>query len=329
MPITFFRNSAGRFTDVTGSTGLGATDGWWNSIVAGDFNNNGRTDYVVGNLGLNSRLRASESEPVRIHAADFDGNGTIDPVISRYLDGTSYPLAPRAFLVEQMFSMEFRFPRHIDYAQVSLEQMLSREEREKAFTARSTTFASSFVENLGDGRFSIRPLPVPAQIAPAFGMLVGDHDGDGNLDLMMVGNSFAAEPQTGRYTASTGTVLLGNGTGDFRYLNGSRSGFFVDGDAKAIAELLLDDGRSLVLVSQNDDSLRVYSATGAPGEAMRLQPGDAYAVLTFADGTIRREEFYYGSTYLSQSSRFLRVSPALRQAVIHDFQGRSRSHRFP
>jgi enediyne biosynthesis protein E4 len=329
MPITFFRNTGGRFTNVTGATGLGPTDGWWNSIVAGDFNNNGRTDYIVGNLGLNSRYRTSPQQPVRVHAADFNGNGTVVPVLSQYLDGTSYPSAPRDYLVEQMFSMEFRFPRYIDYAHATLDQMLSRAIQQHAYAAQSVTFASSFLENMGDGRFTLRPLPIGAQMAPAFGMLVGDHDGDGNLDVLMVGNSHAAEPQRGRYTASTGTVLLGDGRGEFRHLNGIQSGFFVDGDAKAIAELLLDNGRSLVLVTQNDDSLRIFARAAPPGGVLRLQHGDAYALLTFADGTIRREEFHYGSTYLSQSSRFLRISSALREAVVHDFQGRSRTYQFP
>jgi enediyne biosynthesis protein E4 len=329
MPVTFFRNDNGRFTDVTASTGLASTEGWWNSIVAGDFNNNGLTDYVVGNLGLNSRFRASEQEPVHVHAADFDGTGMFAPVLSRYIQGTSYPVPPRDFLVEQLFSTEFRFPRYIDYAQVTLEQMLSPEERARAFVARSVTFASSYLENLGDGTFAVRPLPIAAQLAPAFGMLVEDHDGDGNLDVLVVGNSYASEPQRGRYTASTGSVLLGNGQGEFRHLNGAQSGFFVDGDAKAIAEVLVGDERSLVVVTQNDDSLRVFSAVAEPQGVLRLRAGDAYAILTFADGSTRRQEFYYGSGYLSQSSRFLRISPGLREAVIHDFGGRSRAYRFP
>jgi enediyne biosynthesis protein E4 len=329
MPITFFRNENGRFRNVTESTGLGATEGWWNSIVAGDFNNNGRTDYLVGNLGLNSRLRASEEQPVRVHAADLNGTGMVVPVLSHYIEGKSYPIAPRDFLVEQMFSTEFRFPRYIDYARVTLEQMLSAEERAKAFVGRSATFASSHLENLGGGKFAIRPLPLEAQVAPMFGMLVGDYDGDGELDVLMVGNSHATEPQRGRYTASTGAVLLGNGRGEFRHLNGARSGFLVDGDAKAIAEVLVGEERSLVIVTQNDDSVRIFSPAVEPAHVVRVQPEDAFALLTFADGKRRRDEFYHGSAYLSQSSRFLRISPGIREAVIYDFRGRSRTYRFP
>jgi enediyne biosynthesis protein E4 len=328
MPLTFFRNEGGRFTDVTASTGLGATEGWWNSIVAGDFNNSGRTDYIVGNLGLNSRFRASEREPVRVHAADFDRNGTIDAVLSHFIQGRSYPIASRDRVVEQMMAMEFRFPRYLDYARVTLEEMLSEQERASAHVARSVTFASAFLENLGDGRFELRPLPLPAQKAPAFGMLAGDFDGDGNLDVLMVGNSYAAEPQIGRYAASTGSLLLGDGRGGFRHLGGTESGFLVDGDAKAIAEVMVGGARSLLLVTQNDDALRVFTRSGEPGRVVPLGARDAFALVTLVDGAVRREEFHFGSTYLSQSTRHLRVPATARQAVIVEFNGNRRTITF-
>lgn len=324
MPLTFFRNVGGSLLDVTVSTGLGATHGWWNSLAAGDFDNDGDIDYIAGNLGLNSEYRASEAEPVQVHAADFDQNGSFDPVISRFILGKSYPVASRDLMIDQMIGMKGRFRRYVDYSTATLEQTLSREERERAYVARSVTFASSYVENLGGGKFALRPLPLPAQVAPAFGMLPGDHDGDGNLDVLIVGNSYAPQTQTGRYDASTGGVLLGDGTGSFRFLNGAESGFFVDGDAKAVAELVLDETRSLVLVTQNNDSLRVFSPSeDKPTRNVKLQPLDAYAVLRLRDGSTRRQEFHYGSTYLSQSSRYLRVAPNVVEVSIVDSRGRT------
>ena len=325
MPITFFKNAGDHFVDVTRSTGLGATDGWWNSIVAGDFNHDGRPDYIVGNLGLNTKYRASEREPVRVYGADFDENGTVDPVLSYSLQGTNYPAASRDLMIDQMGGMKGRFPRYSDYAQATLEGTLSRAERKRAYGAQAVTFASAYLGNLGSGKFVLRPLPLAAQVAPIFGMLAGDYDGDGNLDVLLVGNSHAVDTQTGWDDASIGAVLLGNGQGQFRYVSGAASGFYVDGDAKAVAELVLDDTHSLVLVTQNDDSLKVFAQSRC-GRTHNVRVGalDAYALLMLPDGTTRRTELYYGSGYLSQSSRFLQVPEEVTTVTVYDSRGRSR-----
>lgn len=329
MPITFFRNDGGRFVDITDATGLGKTNGWWNSIVAGDFDNNGRVDYIVGNLGLNSEYRASEHEPMRVHAADFDNNGSIDPVLSYYIQGESHAAHPRDALIGQMIPMRGRFRSYEDYGNATLTQTLSAEERDRALMLESVTFETSYIENLGDGQFERRALPLRAQFAPTFGMLVNDFDADGNLDATLVGNSHATEPRIGWYTASTGSFLRGDGRGTFEYADGVQSGFFVDGDAKGIAELVLDEARSLVLVTQNNDDLRVFSPPPVEGHRLiRPEPLDAYAVLTFPDGSQRRHEFYYGSTYLAQSSRQLRVPPGAESVVIHDSSGATRTVTF-
>jgi hypothetical protein len=242
------------------------------------------------------------------------------------VQGKSYPVASRDLMIDQMPGMRGRFPSYAKYAEATLEQTLSREERERAYVAQSVTFASSYLENLGGGKFALRALPLPAQVAPLFGMLAGDYDADGNPDVLLVGNSYAEETQGGWADASIGAVLLGDGKGGFRYVNGAASGFFVDGDAKAIAELVLDERRSLVLVTQNNDSLRVFSALRAGAvRHLRLEPLDAYAVLTLADGRTRRQELYYGSTYLSQSSRYLTVPRDAAKVVVYDSRGRARA----
>ena len=325
MPLTFFKNVGGRLVDVTRSTGLGDTRGWWNSIVAGGFDHDGRLDYIVGNLGLNTKYRATEQEPVRVYAADFDQNGSVDPVLSYYLQGKEYPVASRDLITDQVAGMMKRFPRYTDYAEATLERTLSRAERERAYTGRAVTFASAYLQNLGSGRFALRALPHRAQIAPVFGMLTGDYDGDGNLDVLLVGNSHAVDTQTGWVDASIGAVLLGDGNGQFRYVSGAASGFYVDGDAKAVAELVLDDAHSLVLVTQNDDSLKVF-APSHRGRTRSVRVGalDAYAVFTLADGTTRRQELCYGSGYLSQSSRFLQVPEEIARVTVYDSRGHGR-----
>jgi len=133
------------------------------------------------------------------------------------------------------------------------------------------------------------------------------------------------DPQAGWDDASVGAVLLGDGKGQFRYVSGAASGFYVDGDAKAVAELVLDDTHSLMLVTQNDDSLKVFSPLrSGRTRNLRLEALDTYAVLTLSDGTTRRQEFYYGSGYLSQSSRFLQVPEEVTRVTVYDSRGRSR-----
>jgi hypothetical protein len=263
---------------------------------------------------------------VRVHAGDFDRNGSLDPVLSSYVGDESYAVASRDLMVDQMISMKGRFKRYEDYARATLDQTLSAAERGSAYVGRSVLFASVFIENRGGGKFVRRPLPMLAQIAPTYGMLATDANGDGVLDVLLVGNSYGPETQAGRDDASIGAVLLGDGRGGFTYVNGSASGFFVPGNARAVADVLIDDRRSLVLVTQNGDTLRTFApARPSDAHAVRVQPLDSYALLTDAQGRTARVELPYGSTYLSQSSRYLRIGRQIVNARVFDSRGASRS----
>jgi hypothetical protein len=194
--------------------------------------------------------------------------------------------------------------------------------------AKSVTFASVYLENRGGGRFARRPLPVLAQIAPVYGMLATDANADGHLDVLLVGNSYAPETQAGWDDASIGAVLLGDGKGAFTHVNGSASGFFVPGNTKALADVLVDDRRSLVLATQNGDSLRAFTpARPAEWRAVRVQRLDSHALLTDRQGRTTRVELPYGSTYLSQSSRYLRITNDVVTATVVDSRGQRRALR--
>ena len=330
MPLTFFRNEDGQFADVTRETGLEHTAGWWNSLAAGDFDADGDTDYVAGNLGLNAKYDASPEEPVRIYAKDFDENGSLDPILTRYIQGTEYPDASRDRLIDQMLGMKGRFRSYRDYAQASFDEMFTGEKRlDGAYTAQAVRFETSYLENKGEGRFEMRALPTRVQFAPVYGMRAGDFNADGHLDLLAVGNSYAPDTQTGRYDASVGHFLAGDGTGRFQESGHTESGFFVDGDAEGLAEVQTER-QSLVLATRNSDSLRVFGATldGNAADGLPLRPLDQYAVLYLENGETRREEFFYGSTYLSQSSRWLQVPKNVEKAVVYGARGGRRTVAF-
>ncbi|WP_232064567.1 VCBS repeat-containing protein [Rhodocytophaga rosea] len=330
MPLTFFKNQKGKFVNVTDDTGLTHTSGWWNSLAGGDFDNDGDIDYIAGNLGNNSKFKASPKEPVCVYASDFDNSGTLDPVLCYYLPGAdgkrvSYPAHPRDELITQMTSMRRRFVTFADYAAASTKDLFTEEELEKAYVGRSEYFQSSYVENLGKGKFSIKPLPVEAQFAPVFGMLCNDYDGDGNLDLLLSGNSYAPDIKTGQYDALLGLYLKGDGKGNFKPVPAAESGFYVEGDAKGMAELLLGDGNLLLLSAVNSGKLKSHVLSKPKlSHTIKLGSLDAYAEITFSNGKKRRQESYYGSTYLSQSSRVLFIPMQPASINITEYAGKRR-----
>ena len=325
MPIRFFRNDDGQFTEVTDETGLRHTTGWWNSLAAGDFDRDGDTDYVVGNLGLNTRYEASPDQPVRVHAKDFDGNDTLDPILSHYIQDTHVPAHGRRELLDKILGMMRRFPTHQAYAEATFDDLFTEEELSGAYTAEAVRFETSYLENRGDGTFRLRALPMRAQTAPVFGVQAGDYTGDGILDLLMVGNWYAPDRETGRADAFVGALLRGDGTGHFAPVDPAASGFVVPGDAKGLAEVSTGEGPPMIVATQNRDSLRTFVAERRPERTVAVRPLDRVATLRYADGGTRTVELYYGSTYLSQSSRTLRVPPGVEQVVLRGSGGEPRT----
>jgi hypothetical protein len=339
MPLSFFENKSGKLTDVTAATGLSHTNGWWNSLTAGDFDNDGDIDYVAGNLGINSKYKASPEEPVCVYADDFDKNGTVDPVLCYYLPGqdggprAAYPTHSRDVLIDQMNSMRRRYPKYAEYALTKAENLFTEEELKNAYIVKSETFHSSYIENKGKGKFTIKALPVQAQFAPIFGMTTNDYNGDGNLDLLISGNFYATEVVAGQYDALDGLYLQGDGRGNFNPVPAAKSGFVVNGDAKGMAEITLTDGSTAVLSSANSGKLKSFVLSGqsnskALPKRVRLEPMDAFADITFNDGKKQRREYYYGSAYLSHSSRTISIPAGAKAVTITNYAGKSHQVKF-
>lgn len=306
MPITFFKNEKGRFINVTSGTGLEKFTGLWNSLCGADFDKDGDIDYVAGNLGLNTPYKVSQDHPMQLMAKDFDKNGAIDPICSYYIQGKNYPMYNRDLLISQLPYLKKKFTSYHAYAIASISDIFSKAEMEDAYIVDSRYHTSSYIENKGDGTYSVHPLPIEAQFSPVFGILTNDYNNDGHTDLLIAGNSFDVNAETGKYDASVGLFLSGDGRGNFSPVLGRESGFFVDGDVKGMAELLNRDGSSLILVAQNSDSLKAFSTVGK-NQVVHLEKNDAFAELYYETGHIERREFYYGSGYLSQSSRIFLV----------------------
>ncbi|MES2732936.1 MAG: VCBS repeat-containing protein [Bacteroidota bacterium] len=333
MPITFYKNTGEGFVSVNETSGIKQHMGWWNSLVAGDFDQDGDLDYVAGNLGLNSNFKATSEQPMTLYAKDLDANGRLEAMIFCFMkaeDGIKrpFPMHTRDDLMAQMPSLKKRYFTYHSFGSVTMDELWGSVEKENAQMLQATDMRTSYIENKGNGKFAIRPLPMEAQIAPVYGMVSKDIDGDGKLDLMLVGNDYGMEPFSGRHDAFMGLCLKGDGKGNFRPLSIAQSGFFVKGDAKGLATVLTAKNEEMLVATQNQDSLKVFTsktlAGSAPAQWIKLNADDFSADLVYKDNRKRRVEFYYGSTYLSQSSRQLRRDPLVAKVVITDFKGRKR-----
>ncbi len=274
MPITFFRNEGGRFVDATPSTQLSHTNGWWNCILADDFDQDGDPDYIIGNLGLNSRYHASADEPLQLYTKDYDHDGRIDPILTYYIMGKEYPAAYRDALSDQMNSMRRRFQTYEAFARITFDELFTTTELTDAAVLQAELLTTSYLENQGNGpdgypTFTIHDMPMLTQTAPVHRMVADDLNGDRHLNVLMVGNSYAPDVHVGRYDAFIGQVLLGDGTGQFRPLSLAESGFYVDTDAKDIIQLNRN-GKPVWVVASNNDSLRVFVKTPAKADGQEV-----------------------------------------------------------
>ena len=252
MPIVVFHNAGGGRLVRAQVGGLDSSEGWWNRIVAGDFTGDGRVDFVVGNLGENSRLRATPSRPVTMVVKDFDGNDAFEQILS-VPDGQANRVLPlRDDLLRALRSFASRFPTYASYAGKSVEQIFSNAELGGAQWKRARTFATTLMRNDGGGRFTLVRLPDEAQLAPVYGILPTDADGDGHTDLLMVGNFDGFSPQIGRMASSFGVALRGDGAGRFTRVPAAESGFLVPGQGRDIARIRGAAGDGYLVARNND-----------------------------------------------------------------------------
>jgi hypothetical protein len=260
MPITIFRNAGAGKLEPLRAPGLERSHGWWNRIVAGDFTGNGRTDFIVGNLGLNTRLRASANEPATMVVKDFDRNGFVEQIVSQYNGGVSYPLALRDDLLRALPFLRERYPTYGSYARQTVADIFGLKELADAVLKQAYTFSTTLVRNDGRGSYSLEPLPLEAQLAPVYGILAGDLDGDGTPDLLLAGNFDGVEPEIGRMSASYGLFLRGDGRGSFTPVRTAESGFLVPGQARDVQRVGTRQG-DLYVVARNNDRPLVFRAT--------------------------------------------------------------------
>jgi len=344
--VRYFHNNKGRgFEDWTEKAGFAsAGSGWWTSIAAADFNGDGRPDFVVGNVGLNTQYRADPSHPALLFSGDFRGDHGTELVEAYYEGDRLYPWRSRKVLGASIPSVLKRFTRTEPYARATLGEILGEDRLAKARRYAATELRSGVFLSQPDGTYRFEPLPRIAQISPLQSVAAGYFEGDGHADIYAVQNSFAPIPSVGRFDGGLSQLLRGDGRGHFAAVPPAESGLVVPGDAKALAVIDLGgDGWPGFLVTRNNSSALAFHNTGSARHrplriVLRGAPGNPTAVgarvtVELSDGSLETAEVAAGSGTYSQSTAacffgYPEGSPP-RKILVRWPSGETTGHAFP
>lgn len=237
MPVTAYVNDGGKLVNNTTQYFEKTYSGLWNRIEMADVNKDGKPDFIIGNHGTNSQIQASEQQPAELFFADFDQNGSVDPLLCTYIQGKSYPYLTRDELLQQLVSFKKRFTDFKSYSTTTMEDLFSEEALSSAKHLTANYLETSLFLSNASGKYDLKPLPGEAQYSPIYAISVLDYDKDGNDDLLLCGNNSNLKLRLGRADANQGVLLLGDGKGSFRYMNQVQSGLQVKGDVRCVVQL--------------------------------------------------------------------------------------------
>ncbi|HVU95237.1 MAG TPA: VCBS repeat-containing protein, partial [Puia sp.] len=207
----------------------------------------------AGNHGLNSRFRASRAKPVTMYVSDFDQNGTVEQIVCCYNGDRQYPMCLRHDLVAALPGLKKKYLHYNEYKEQTMTDIFTAEQMAGSVKLDAYELRSCVFLNDGTGGFVKKALPGEAQFSPVYGILPGDFDGDGKMDLLVGGNFYESKPEVGIYDASYGLLLKGDGQGGFVPVPAEKSGFFVKGAVRDIERV-----GDRVVVARNNDSVRTF-----------------------------------------------------------------------
>ncbi len=257
MPIEVFINKEGKTLNrSTDSFFDQALTGLWTKMIVHDFDKDGDADIVVGNLGLNSQLKANEKEPLTLVYKDFDNNGSIDPILNYYVQDKEYPFPSRDELLDQMYGMRAKFKDYSSYAKATLGDIFPAGDLKDAKTLKATTLESVYLENKR-GKLEVHKLPDQSQFSPIYAITLVDYNKDGNMDLILSGNQTSIRIRIGAIDANFGQLFEGDGKGHFRYIPQPKSGLSTTGDTKSL-QVIDIKGSLYLLVGINNVGIKTY-----------------------------------------------------------------------
>ncbi|MEP7107629.1 MAG: VCBS repeat-containing protein [Ferruginibacter sp.] len=250
-------NKNGKLTDLSDQYFPGGLKGWWNRLQLADMDGDGDMDLIVGNWGLNSPLKVSEQEPVRMFYNDFDNNGSVDPLICYFIQGKSYPMASRDEMTDQIVSLRQKFPTYDSYANSTIEDILTPEQLGSAKQLSANYFETTYFEN-NKMVFEPKKLPLQANFFPVFAISTGDFDRDGKQDILLAGNTDHARIKIGKIDAGYGSLLKGDGKGHFEYVPQLKSGLSVRGCTRDLIKIK-GKNKDRVIFTVTDQAPVIYS----------------------------------------------------------------------
>jgi len=306
-PIRFFKNDNGVFYEIKKS-GIEQFSGWWNSLASLDIDNDGDSDYIAGNFGENSYLRASQTEAISLLAKDFDSNGSIDPFISYYLRDSlgvrrNYIYHPMEDVIKQFTGIRKKYNSYGAFGEDTMDDLFDLELLKDVIVKKSTWMKTSWIENLGNSKFKMHSLPVQAQWAPVYGILAFDYNKDSYKDLMLVGNDYGIETKQGRADALNGIVLKNIEGKSFNFIEIEQTNFTVSKDAKSLIKINTAKNDFLYISSQNNDSLKVYRKVGNnKNKIISWEIGEQSCKMYFDSNNYRFIEKNTQNSFQSQSS---------------------------
>ena len=260
MPVMLFQNDRGSLTDISAKSGLTHLNGMWGSITAADVNNDGKMDFILGNCGYNDQFKASPKQPMTMYVADFDDNGSIDPVICYYIQGKSYPMASRDELLDQINPLKRKYIKYKDYADATIDDIFPEEKLKQAKIYRCDELASGILYNQGNHQFSFKPFGLQGQFSKVFGALADDFDHDGITDILLAGNFYPYRTQLGQCDASLGVLYKGTGH-SFEAMDPASSGCYIGGDVRGMLEIKNASGEKLIIIAKNNDAVQVLKTS--------------------------------------------------------------------
>jgi len=251
MGIEIFLNSDGKLKLSKNYASLSSSKGWWNTIEIEDIDSDGDLDIIAGNLGLNAKFHATQTEPFHVYTNDFDFNGSTDVFLAKKYKDREVPVRGKSCSTQQLPHLANKIKTYNEFAISSLADIIGPGIK-SALHLEATEFRSGIFVNDGGQSFSFHPFENSTQRSPINSILYKDVDKDGVKDLLLAGNNHMPEIETTKYDAGIGAILKGFRNGEFVEIPNNITGFWATKDVRNVQEVKSIDGSIIVIINNND-----------------------------------------------------------------------------